>query len=210
MQATTAGSFRVLDVPRGGTDRITLLDLAEFEPTLVDATGYDGGLAATVSGLRPGYVVDATLEWDDGSARFAEVSVASFTLLEYANGVSGLFEAAVDAMEAARRDGAGITGRPTFSTDGDPNGAVYAIAEQRGERDVFAEIRDGRLPLEPLIDRLADGIDAGDEPDHELFVFRPVEHDFVVVYLVHRRDSLLADTVRDTYDCPRPSEPLRE
>jgi hypothetical protein len=35
---------------------------------------------------------------------------------------------------------------------------------------------------------------------------RPVEHDFVVVYLVLHRDSVLADTVRDTYDCPRPSE----
>jgi len=28
----------------------------------------------------------------------------------------------------------------------------------------------------------------------------------VIVYLVLHRDSVLADTVRDTYDCPRPAE----
>lgn len=230
MQATTSGEFRVLDVPQGSTGSFTLVSLTDLEPTLVEADVSPVGgeensdevpdvdaLAETVDGLRPGYVVDATLSWDDGTARFAAVEVTSFTLIEYAQAVSGLFEAALDTMEEARREGLGITGRPTFSTDGEPNGAVYAFAEQRGERDVFAEIRNGSLPLEPLIDRL-DSTDpeSGERPagasepdDHEIFVFRPVEHEYVIVYLVRRRDTLLADTVRDTYDCPRPAEPLR-
>lgn len=211
MQATTRGRFRVLDVdPSSGS--IRLLDLEAIEPTLVETGGYAGSLAETVAGLRPGYVVDATLEWTDGTARFRDVDVTNWTLVTYAQGVSGLFEAALETMEEARREGVGMTGRPTYSTDGEPNGAVYAVAEQRGERDVFEEIRTGALPLEPLIDRLEEGLDAdadGATVDHEVFVMRPIEHDFVIVYLVARRDSLLADTVRDTYDCPRPDEPLR-
>lgn len=233
MQATTSDEFRVLDVPQGSRGSFTLVSLTDLEPTLVEVdvspteTSESGeapgagpesdALAETVDGLRPGYVVDATLSWDDGTARFAAVEVTSFTLIEYAQAVSGLFEAALDTMEEARREGLGITGRPTYSTDGEPNGAVYAFAEQRGERDVFEEIRNGSLPLEPLIDRLestdpesGDNTEDAEAPaDHEIFVFRPVEHDYILVYLVRRRDSLLADTVRDTYDCPRPTEPLR-
>jgi hypothetical protein len=209
MQATTTGEFRVLDGAHAAAGPLTLLDLESLEPTLVAADGYDDPLAETVTGLRPGYVLDATLEWTDGTARFTEVSVTSFTLIEYAQGVSGLFEAALETISEARRENVGITGRPTYSTDGEPNGAVYAFAEQRGERDVFDDIRAGRLPLEPLVARLAEGGEDATVPDHELFVMRPVDHDYVVVYLVLTRDSLLADTVRDTYDCPRPPEPLR-
>jgi len=231
MQATTDGSFRVLDVPHAQADTVRLLDLADLEPTLVEATDYDGELADQVAGLRPGYVVDASLVWDDGTARFTGLSVTDFTLIEYAQGVSGLFEAALDTMSEARHEGLGVTGRPTYSTDGEPNGAVYAFAEQRGERDLFEEIRSGTLPLEPLVHRLESGGEDAEsttpgtatgqtgmreDPDgplaefaHEIFVMRPVEHNYVIVYLVGRRDSILADTVRDTYDCPRPAEPLR-
>lgn len=206
MQATTSGEFRVLDRPHGTTTSFTLLDLSNIEPTLVESGDYNDQLAEMVSGLRPGYTIEATLTWEEGDARFAEIEVTGRTLITYAQAVSGLFEAALETIEEARREGLGVTGRPTLSTDGEPNGAVYAFAEQRGERDIFEEIRSGALPLEPLIDRL----DAEDDVDHEIFVMRPVEHDFVIVYLVLRRDSLLADTVRDTYDCPRPDEPLLE
>lgn len=220
MQATTSGEFRVLDTPHGSTDSFTLVDLATLEPTLVQGREYDEELDETVDGLRPGYVVQATLEWEEGVARFQTLDVVSFTLIEYAQGVSGLFEAALDTMEEARQEGLGVTGRPTYSTDGEPNGAVYAFAEQRGERDIFEEIRSGTLPVEPLIHRLESGEDAemGATPapearasaeDHEVFVMRPVDHDYVIVYLVEQRDSLLADTVRETYDCQRPTEPLR-
>lgn len=206
MQATTSGKFRVLDSAHGTSGSYTLLDIANMEPTFVESGGYDGDLGETVSGLRPGYTIEATLAWKEGDARFTDVEVTGWTLISYAPAVSGLFEAALETMEAARRENVGVTGRPTLSTDGEPNGAVYAFAEQRGERDIFEEIRSGTLPLEPLIDRL----DTAESVDHEIFVMRPVDHEFVTVYLVLHRDSLLADTVRDTYDCPRPNEPLVE
>ena len=41
------------------------------------------------------------------------------------------------------------------------------------------------------------------DPPHEVFVIRPVEEPFVVVYLALDRESLLADTIRDEFDCPR-------
>ena len=204
MQATTAGSYRVLgDAP--DRDGLLLLDRADHEPVLVAADGYAGSLADAVAALRPGYLVDATLAWDDGDARFTEVDVTKRTLLTFSRGVTGLFEAALETMEQAHREGLGVTGRPTFSTDNEPNGAVYAFAQQPGERDVFEEVRTGALPIEPLVDRLDEAADDGDAA-HEVFVFDPLEHDFVVVYLVLHRDSVLADTVRDTYDCPRPAE----
>ncbi|SEV97802.1 DUF6663 family protein [Halobacterium jilantaiense] len=201
MQTTTAGQHRVLgDAP--DRDGFLLLDRADHEPVRVAADGYDGDLADAVAALRPGYLVDATLVWDDGDARFESVDVQKRTLFTFARGVSGLFEAALETMEEAHQEGLGVTGRPTFSTDNEPNGAVYAFAQQPGERDVFDEIRTGALPVEPLIDRL----DEEDDDAHEVFVFDPIDHDFVVVYLVLHRDSVLADTVRDTYDCPRPAE----
>lgn len=202
MQTTTEGTFRVLGTAPERADALLLLDRSDHERVRVAADGYDDPLAGDVAALRPGYLVDATLAWDDGDARFTAVDVRKRTLLTFADAVTGLFEAALETMEAAHREGVGVTGRPTFNTDGAPNGAVYAFAEQSGERDVFEEIRTGALPLEPLVDRLDEEADC----EHEIFVFRPLEHDFVVVYLVLHRDSVLADTVRDTYDCPRPSE----
>lgn len=202
MQTTTESTFRVLGAAPERGDALLLLDRRDHEPVRVAADGYDGALAGDVQALRPGYLVDATLAWNDGDARFTDIDVRKRTLLTFADAVSGLFEAALDTMEEAHQEGVGVTGRPTFSNDGEPNGAVYAFAEQAGERDVFEEIRTGSLPLEPLVDRLDDSEDC----EHEIFVFRPLEHDFVVVYLVLHKDSILADTVRDTYDCPRPSE----
>jgi hypothetical protein len=203
MQTTTAGQYRVLGDALD-RDGLLLLDRTDHEPVRVAADGYgaDSDLAADVAALRPGYLVDATLAWSDGDARFEAVDVEKRTLLTFSRGVSGLFEAALETMEEAHQEGVGVTGRPTFSTDNEPNGAVYAFAQQSGERDIFEEIRTGVLPIEPLVDRLDE---EGDDA-HELFVFDPIDHEFVVVYLVLHRDSVLADTVRDTYDCPRPPE----
>ena len=202
MKATTTGEFRVLSDPRRGT--LTLVDREAFEPTTVIADGYDGALADRVAGLRPGYVVSATLAWDDGEARFEAVEVVTRTLFSFREGVSGLFEAALDTMAEARREGLGVNSRPTFDADRRPNGAVYAFAEQAGERDVFDEFRSGARPLDPLLARAAE---ESSEP-HEVFVFRPMDHQYVLVYVVLEKGSILADTVRDTYDCPRPDEPL--
>jgi hypothetical protein len=201
MHSTTASQFRVLGAAPGQEDDLLLLDRADHEPVRVAGTGYDD-LADDVAALRPGYLVDATLAWSDGDARFDDLAVEKRTLLTFSRGVTGLFEAALETMEEAHQEGLGVHGRPTFSTDNEPNGAVYAFAQQAGERDVFDEIRSGSLPIEPLLDRLDEEADCA----HEAFVFDPMEHDFVVVYLVLHKDSVLADTVRDTYDCPRPAE----
>ena len=210
MQTTTASQYRVLgEAP--DRDGLLLLDRADQEPVRVAADGYDAdsGLADDVAALRPGYLVDATLVWSDGDARFEAVDVEKRTLLTFSRGVSGLFEAALETMEEAHQEGVGVTGRPTFSTDNEPNGAVYAFAQQPGQRDIFDEIRTGVLPIEPLVDRLDEREAAADDA-HEIFVFDPIDHEFVVVYLVLHRDSVLADTVRDTYDCPRPAEADRD
>ncbi|MFC6990047.1 DUF6663 family protein [Haloplanus sp. GCM10025708] len=39
--------------------------------------------------------------------------------------------------------------------------------------------------------------------EREVFVMRPADDPFVVVYVVFEPEGLLATTVRDTYDCPR-------
>ncbi|AAG19207.1 MULTISPECIES: DUF6663 family protein [Halobacterium] len=205
MQTTTASQYRVLgDAP--DRDGLLVLDRADYEPLRVTTGDAEGALDDTVAALRPGYLVDATLAWNDGDARFTDVDIQRRTLLTFARGVSGLFEAALDTMADAHENGVGVTGRPTFNTDNEPNGAVYAFAQQPGERDIFTEIRTGRLPIEPLVDRLDE--DAADA--HEVFVFDPLDHEFTIVYLVAHRDSVLADTVRDTYDCPRPPETDRD
>jgi hypothetical protein len=203
MKATTTGEFRLLSDPRRG-ETVTLVDREEFEPTTVAADGYDGDLADRVAALRPGYVVSATLAWTDGDARFEDATVETPTLYTFREGVSGLFEDALDTMEEARREGLGVNSRVTYDADRRPNGAVYAFAEQPGERDVFAEFRSGARPLDPLLARAAE---ESPEP-HDVFVFRPATHQFVLVYVVLEKGSLLAGTVRDTYDCPRPDEPL--
>jgi hypothetical protein len=167
-----------------------------------DATDLD----RLVSGLRPGYVVDATLAWRDGVARFTDVSLVERTLVSVVADVEGLFDAARETCQAARDAGEPMESRVTRDTDGEPNGVVYVFADGDGAGDTFEEFRRGAIPIEPLVQRVADGRD--DDNDREVFVMRPVDEPFVVVYLTFEKGGLLANTVRDTYDCPRPSEPL--
>lgn len=168
----------------------------EGDPVLVRADGYEGALADDVSALEPGNCIGATVEWTDGTARFSDVEVLEDSRISYVRGATGLFEVALDVMEEARREGAGVNSRTTYSTDGEPNGAVYAFADQPGERDLLAEFREGVAPLEPLLARL----DEFEDCPHHVFVLDPLEHDFLVVYLVLRTDGVLARTVADTYD----------
>ncbi|GAD53039.1 hypothetical protein MBEHAL_1799 [Halarchaeum acidiphilum MH1-52-1] len=194
MTPTTTGTYRVRSRSTDGDLRCVDLD---------DGEALD---VAPAADLRPGYRFDGTLAWDDGTARVTECEVTDRTLFAYADGVANLFEAALDAWEEARRENSGVNARPTFDQGGDPNGAVYTFAEQTGERDVYAELRDGTAPLEPLLDRFRDGESGFDAPN-EVFVLRPATHGFVLVYLVAEKGGVLADTVRDTYGCPRPDEP---
>ena len=205
---TTEGRFRVLDSPRDPEEFVLVaLDAdgaEEFEPVAVRGDGYDDpDLAARVAALRPGYVVEGTLSWDDGTARFADVAVEKRTLFAFADGVTGMFEAATETWRDAAAAGDAMNSRVTRGTDGDPNGVLYVFASGSGARDLFAEFRDGSRPIEPLVGRVNET--RGDD-ERDVFVLRPADEPFVAVYIVLEKGGLLADTVRDTYDLPRPDE----
>ncbi|OYR57746.1 DUF6663 family protein [Halorubrum halodurans] len=215
MNPTTTGRFRVHDrrprpvdggdgpaefvlveLPDGPVDP-TDPDAAEaYDPLYATATGYEGEIADRVADLEPGAVVDATLAWEDGTARFAEVTTVRESRFRFADGIDGMFEAAVDAWQGIRAEGEAVGSVTTRSTDGEPNGALYLFADAPGT-DTFEELRAARIPVEPLVDRVNET--RGDDAPREVFVLRPAAHDFVAVYVVFERDGVLARTVRDTY-----------
>ncbi|QKG92136.1 hypothetical protein HPS36_04475 [Halorubrum salinarum] len=224
MDPTTSGRFRVHDRRRrpdidgesdGGAagadaEEFVLVELADepvdptapdaedrYDPLYATAEGYEGDLGEAVDALRPGFVVDATLAWTDGSARFREVEVVRETRFRFADGVEGMFEAAVETWRQIRAEGEPVGSITTRSNDGDPNGALYLFADAPGS-DTFDEVRTGRLPIEPLVARVNESRD--DDGPREVFVLRPAAHEFVAVYVVFDRDGVLAQTVRDTYD----------
>ena len=204
MDLTTSGRFRVFDNPRESSS-LLLVDVEPddpdaadaYEPTSVAADGYEGDLAETVASLEPGNVVDATLTWTNGDARFESVAVETESAVEFVDGATNIFEAATETWEAALAAGDGMNSRVTRDTDGDPNGVLYVFAEQEGARDLFEEFRTGTLPLEPLIARVNEGYEPG---AREVFVMRPAAHPFVLVYILLQRGGMLSRTVRDTYD----------
>lgn len=202
MNGDASEQYRVLP-RRDDGQTVVLLDRADYQPRVVETHGYDDELTPTVDGIRPGYGIEASLSWQSGEyARFDAVTVRDPTLFTFARGVSGLFEVALDTWSEAQRQGLGINSRVTYSNDGQPNGALYTFAAQPGAPDIFEEFRSGRRPLDPLLDRVEE------PPPYEVFVFDPATHEFVLVYIVLSKRSILADTVRDTYDCPRSAEPL--
>ena len=168
-----------------------------YDPLYATAEGYEGDLADAVDTLRSGFVVDATLAWTDGSARFRDVEIVRETRFRFADEVEGMFEAAVETWRQIRAEGEPVGSITTRSNDGDPNGALYLFADAPGS-DTFAEVRTGRLPIEPLVARVNES--RADDDPREVFVLRPADHEFVAVYVVFDRDGVLAQTVRDTYD----------
>ncbi len=195
MQPTTDGTYRVLRSPRD-TGEVLLLDVETQDPTYVATSGYEGDLAERVAGLEAGNRIEAVLSWDDGTPRFVEIVVETRTSIEFADGVTGIFEAARETWQEAAREGRAMNSRITQNTDGETNGVVYTFAKQSGQRDLYEEFRDGITPLEPLIERLAEG----SEPPFAVFVLRPADESFVLVVLAIERDGLFAETIRDTYD----------
>lgn len=169
----------------------------QYDPLYATAEGYEGDLAERVASLDPGVVVDATVAWTDGSARFVDLEVVRESRFRFADGIEGMFEAAVETWQRIRADGEAVGSITTRSNDGDPNGALYLFADAPGG-DTFADLKAARLPIEPLIARVNDSRD--DAEPREVFVLRPAAHDFVAVYVVFDRDGVLAQTVRDTYD----------
>lgn len=201
MAATESGTYRVFESDRGDSE-LLLVERDAEEPTYVRADGYDEPLASTVAELRPGYLVDATLDWGtDGPPAFADLEIRTRTLFAFVDGTPDIFEHARETFEEGKREHMPIGSNVTYGTDGEANGVIYTVAKQRGEQDVFADLSTGRMTMEPMIEKLRDG-DAA--PPYEVFVIRPADEPFVVVYLALEKGGLLADTIRDEYDCPRP------
>ncbi|WP_435074744.1 DUF6663 family protein [Halorubrum sp. HHNYT27] len=189
--------FVLVELPDGPVDP-TAPDAAEqFDPLYATAEGYEGDLAERVASLEPGYVVDATLAWTDASARLVDVDVVRESRFRFVDDVEGMFEAAVETWDRIRAEGEAVGSITTRSNDGEPNGALYLFADAPGG-DAFADLRAGRLPIEPLVARVNESRE--DDRPREVFVLRPAAHDFVAVYVVFDRDGVLAQTVRDTYD----------
>ncbi len=209
MEPTTTGRYRVLD--RRPDGRILLVDLAEatnavegeaeadLQPLAVDPPD-DGGIAETVRELKPGHVVSASLAWDESDAQFVDCTVENETWIQYADGVSGLFEVAQETWYDAQTAGDAMNSRTTYSTGNEPNGVVYTFAKQRPPRDLFEEFRTGATPIEPLIQRVE--AEREDSEDRAVFVMNPVDEEFVLIYIVFKKDGMLAQTVRDTYGLP--------
>ena len=241
MEPTTTGRFRVLDRRPDGTILLVDLDeataaatgdnpdadlrpIAVAPPTVVDGetaetapadeTAPDTETVETIRSLEPGYVVAAELVWDDSDAAFLDCTICSQTRIQYADGVTGLFEKAKETWHDAQVAGEAMNSAVTYSTGKEPNGVVYVFAKQDPPRDLFAEFRTGATPIEPLIQRVnathgaadaaADATDSesADSPERAVFVLNPADEPFVVVYIVFRKNGMLAQTVRDTYGLP--------
>ena len=233
MEPTTTGRFRVLDRRPDGT--ILLVDLAEataaatgetpdadLRPIAVtppavtagDEPDSDAEMVDTIRSLKPGYTVEAELVWDDSDAAFLDCAITNQTRIQYADGVTGLFEKAKETWHDAQVAGEAINSAVTYSTGKEPNGVVYVFAKQDPPRNLFEEFRTGATPIEPLIQRVNatheseddTGVESNsettDSPERAVFVLRPADEPFVVVYIVFRKDGMLAQTVRDTYGLP--------
>ena len=186
MQPTTSGTFRVF--PGRDETEWLLVELGTQDPTYVPREG--------AGEVEPGYRVTADIVWsDDGDPQVADLDVETTTRLSFAR-TPDIFDEAQSVWQAARQQEAAIYPQTTYDTDGEVNGVIYVFAEQDGEKDVFAEFQDGRMTLEPLIDRLGEG---GVDPPYEVFVLDPQGEPFVVVYLALEKGGLLANTVRDEY-----------
>jgi len=242
MTATTAGRYRVLPGP--DEDRwlfVAVDDVSatgesggEYAPTYVPRSGH-GDLDDAVADLHPGYLVEATVEWNGERPQVTELSVVRRTLFEFVDGATNLFEAAQSTWAEAAATNEPMNSRVTYDTDGRANGVLYVFAQQPGAQDLFEEFQSGVRPLEPLLEKVDEGTgggtsretdrgdvalgpggnlvigeteddDPGGDPPREVFVMRPANEPYVLVYVVLRRGSLLADTMRDTYHCPRPPD----
>lgn len=192
--------YRVLPGPDADTYRF--LDRETFEPVVVDAdpAGQDR------NGLQSGYLVAADLDWTSERPTVDSLSVERSTLYEFVTDIDPMFEAAEETWADARADGDAMASRVTRNTDGQVNGVVYVFGEGQG-RSRLAEFRDGSRPLEPLVDRVNE---EGEPAPREVFVLRAPDVAFVAVVITFEKGGQFANTIRDTYDAPRPAEPLVE
>ncbi|QSG08226.1 DUF6663 family protein [Halapricum desulfuricans] len=169
---------------------VRLLDRDRYEPVEV--------LVGDGEELRPGYLIDADIEWSE-PARLEAFSLRRPTLYAFADAVDPVFEVARDLWETARANGDGMHSSVTRNTDGEVNGVCYVFADG-GAGDRFREFRDGTRPLEPLVDRVNEREGAA---PREVFVLRPDDGGYVVVTIALTKGGHFAETLRDTYGLDR-------
>lgn len=184
MHQTTRGRFRVL--PGRTDDEWLFLDVESADPTYVSSDG-EAEIAA-------GNLVEATLSWDEETPSVDSSTVIEGTRFRFVRTDEPAFEVARECFAEAREANEGMNSCITRATDNEPNGVVYTFAEQAGQRDLFSEFRDGIKPLEPLVARAADAA----EPPFSVWVL-DTPQPFVLVYIVLGPDSLLEETMCETY-----------
>ncbi|ERG99664.1 MAG: hypothetical protein J07HQX50_00811 [Haloquadratum sp. J07HQX50] len=209
MQHESTGRFRVLDrshnpevlvlvsVPESPADRMN----KEFNPVTVEIPN------SAASVVSAGNLIEATLSWPNEHAQLEDFKRLSETTFEYIDDISPVFEAASTLWQAAVREQDGLRGRVTRGTDSQPNGVLYVFAEQSGVRNLFDEFQSGTTPLEPLLQRVDDQRETSDETspapeteqDRAVFILRPVDDTFVIVYITFEKYGVLANTIRSTY-----------
>ena len=186
---TAPRRYRVHPGPDEATLR--LLDRDRFETTVVP-TGDHGPMAD----VRPGHLIEATLDRSGVDPAVESVSVVRPTRYRFADGIDPVFEVAEELWAEARLAGDGMESQVTRNTDGEVNGVCYVFAEDDlGGR--FAEFRSGERPLDPLVDRINERDDAA---PRSVFVLRPPDREFVVVVIALDPEGQFADTLRETYD----------
>ena len=190
MTRSTEGPFRVLPGRRDG--EALLVDVNSADPLYVAESSLSTPNEA--SELAVGNRIDADLSWAGEEPVLSDATVETDTRFRFRRTDEQLFEAARSCFEEARAEGAAMNSRVTYDTSRNPNGIVYTFAEQPGSRDLFAEFRDGTKPLDPLLDRAAEGA----EPPFSVWVLAS-DAPFLVVYIVLDPDGLLESTMADTY-----------
>ncbi len=141
-----------------------------------------------------GNLLEATLEWEGETPTVETATVVDETTFQFVRTEEPVFEAAQACFEEARSAGEAMNARVTYSTDNQENGVVYTFADQPGQRDLFGEFRDGRKPLEPLLDRAAETV----EPPFSVWVL-DVNEPFVLVYIVLDPTGMLEETMCEAY-----------
>lgn len=189
-----SGMYRVLRSPRDDSE-LLLLDTETTDPVYAIVTGYENELARIVETIEPGNVIRASFDWSGERPRFSSVEIVRETVFAFASDATNIFEAAIECWHETESAGAAMNSRLTRSTDGEVNGVLYVFAQQRGERDLFSEFRDGIKPIGPLLDTID-----GSDPPYEVFVIEPRAEPFVLIYIVLEPNGILARTVRDTYE----------
>lgn len=184
MTRRSDGPFRVL--PGRTDEELLLVDTDSADPIYVPR--------ASLPGISAGNRIDGAVAWEDDTPTVEAVTVETETEFRFRRTDEPIFEAARNCFEAARAAGEAMNSRVTYDTDRNPNGVVYAFADQPGSRDLFAEFRDGTKPIEPLLARAADGA----KPPFSVWVLDS-EEPFVVVYIVLDPGGLLDRTMCDTY-----------